>query len=164
MKIEKISKMALYICIGIIVVCFALFMTIGYNNPVGDTNEPLLTDVVMWLMYLMIIATAILTIWGVICGIRSNKGNDPAASTGVPGGKITLFTIILLIALAGCLGLLIMFIVKFARVKSHPTFKRYGSAASLAVLASSIAASAASNALMALVSMPVPNGISYVLA
>ncbi|MBQ1634808.1 MAG: hypothetical protein II050_08985 [Bacteroidaceae bacterium] len=90
--------MALYICIGIIVVCFALFMTIGYNNPVGDTNEPLLTDVVMWLMYLMIIATAILTIWGVICGIRSNKGNDPAASTGVPGGKITLFTIILLIA------------------------------------------------------------------
>ena len=98
MKIEKISKMALYICIGIIVVCFALFMTIGYNNPVGDTNEPLLTDVVMWLMYLMIIATAILTIWGVICGIRSNKGNDPAASTGVPGGKITLFTIILLIA------------------------------------------------------------------
>ena len=98
MKIEKISKMALYICIGIIVVCFALFMTIGYNNPVGDTNEPLLTDVVMWLMYLMIIATAILTIWGVICGIRSNKGNDPAASTGVPGGKITLFTIILLVA------------------------------------------------------------------
>ena len=98
MKIEKISKMALYICIGIIVVCFALFMTIGYNNPVGDTNEPLLTDVVMWLMYLMIIATAILNIWGVICGIRSNKGNDPAASTGVPGGKITLFTIILLIA------------------------------------------------------------------
>ena len=98
MKIEKISKMALYICIAIIVICFALFMTIGYNNPVGDTNEPLLTDVVMWLMYLMIIATAILTIWGVICGIRSNKGNDPAASTGVPGGKITLFTIILLIA------------------------------------------------------------------
>ncbi|MBO4642715.1 MAG: hypothetical protein J5661_07665 [Bacteroidaceae bacterium] len=98
MKIEKISKMALYICIGIIVVCFALFMTIGYNNPVGDHNEPILTDVVMWLMYLMIIATAILTIWGVICGIRSNKGNDPAASTGVPGGKITLFTIILLVA------------------------------------------------------------------
>ena len=73
-------------------------MTIGYNNPVGDHNEPILTDVVMWLMYLMIIATAILTIWGVICGIRSNKGNDPAASTGVPGGKITLFTIILLVA------------------------------------------------------------------
>ncbi len=98
MKIEKVSKMALYICIGIIVVCFALFMTIGYNNPVGDTNEPLLTDVIMWLMYLMILATAILTVWGIICGIQSNKGNDPAASTGVPGGKITLFTIILLIA------------------------------------------------------------------
>ena len=98
MKVEKISKMALYICVGIILVCFALFFLIGYNNQVGDYNEPRLTNLIMWLMYLMIIATAILTIWGVICGIRSNKGNDPAASTGVPGGKITLFTIILLVA------------------------------------------------------------------
>ena len=55
-----------------------------------------------------------------------------AVFCGTQLGWTNLLTIILLIALAGCLGLLIMFIVKFARVKSHPTFKRYGSAASLA--------------------------------
>lgn len=98
MKIEKISKMALYICIGIILVCFALFLTIGYDNPVGDNNEPLLTDVLMWLMYAMVITTAALTVWSVVRSIQSNKGNDPAATTGVPGGKITLFTILLLVA------------------------------------------------------------------
>lgn len=98
MKIEKISKMALYICVGIILVCFGAFLTIGYDNPMGDYNEPLLTDVIMWLMYLLIAATAILTVWSVVRSIQSNKGNDSGATTGVPGGKITAFTVVLLIA------------------------------------------------------------------
>lgn len=97
MKIEKISKMALYICVGIILVCFGAFLTIGYDNPMGDYNEPLLTDVIMWLMYLLIAATAILTVWSVVRSIQSNKGNDSGATTGVPGGKITAFTVVLLI-------------------------------------------------------------------
>ena len=92
MKIEKISQMALYICIGIILVSFALFLTIGYDNPVGDNNEPILTDIIMWLMYLMVIATAGLTIWSGIKGMADSKGNDPAATTGVPGGKVSLIT------------------------------------------------------------------------
>jgi hypothetical protein len=92
MKLEKISQMALYICIGIILVSFALFLTIGYDNPVGDNNEPILTDIIMWLMYLMVIATAGLTIWSGFRGIASSKGTDPAASTGVPGGKVSLIT------------------------------------------------------------------------
>lgn len=97
MKIEKISKMALYICVGIILVCFGAFLTIGYDNPMGDYNEPLLTDVIMWLMYLLIAATAILTVWSVVRSIQSNKGNDSGATTGVPGGKITAFTVVLLV-------------------------------------------------------------------
>jgi hypothetical protein len=92
MKIEKISQMALYICIGIILVSFALFLTIGYDNPVGDNNEPILTDIIMWLMYLMVIVTAGLTIWSGVKGMASSKGSDPAASTGVPGGKVSLIT------------------------------------------------------------------------
>ena len=97
MKIEKISKMALYICVGIILVCFGAFLTIGYDNPMGDYNEPLLTDVIMWLMYLLIAATAILTVWSVVRSVQSNKGNDSGATTGVPGGKITAFTVVLLV-------------------------------------------------------------------
>ena len=92
MKIEKISSRVLLACVVLIVICFGAFMTIGYDNPVGDNNEPMLTDVIMWLMYALIAATAVLTIWSAIRGAQNSKGNDPAATTGVPGGKITLFT------------------------------------------------------------------------
>ena len=92
MKIEKISSRVLLCCVILIVVCFAAFLLIGYNNPVGDNNEPMLTDVIMWLMYLLILVTAGLTVWSAVRGIQNSKGNDPAATTGVPGGKITLFT------------------------------------------------------------------------
>ncbi len=92
MKIEKISSRVLLCCVILIVVCFAAFLLIGYNNPVGDNNEPMLTDVIMWLMYALILVTAGLTVWSAIRGMQNSKGNDPAATTGVPGGKITLFT------------------------------------------------------------------------
>jgi hypothetical protein len=97
MKLEKISKTVLYACVGIILVCFALFLTIGYDNPVGDYNEPRLTNLIMWLMYIMAFVTAVLVIWSVISGIKKSKGVDASATTGVPGGKISLCTIILLI-------------------------------------------------------------------
>ena len=95
MKIEKISSRVLLCCVILIVVCFGAFMTIGYDNPVGDNNEPLLTDVIMWLMYLLVVATAALTVWSVVRGAQSGKGNDPAATTGGPGGKITMYTVCL---------------------------------------------------------------------
>ena len=95
MKIEKISSRVLLACVILIVVCFGAFMTIGYDNPVGDHNQPQLTDVIMWLMYLLTVVTAVLVVWSVFKGVQCNKGNDPAAYTGVPGGKITMFTIAL---------------------------------------------------------------------
>ena len=97
MKVEKVSKMALYICVGIILVCFALFLTVGYDNPTGSYNEPKLTDLIMWLMYVMAVVTALLTIWSVISGIQNSKGVDTSATTGVPGGKIAICTVCLLV-------------------------------------------------------------------
>ena len=82
-------------CVVLIVVCFAAFLLIGYNNPVGDYNEPMLTDVIMWLMYVLTAVTAVLTAWSVVRGIQNTKGSDPAATTGVPSGKITMFTVCL---------------------------------------------------------------------
>ena len=98
MKIEKISSRVLLACVALIIVCFAAFLLIGYDNPVGENNEPKLTNVIMWLMYALILVTAGLTCWSAIRGMQNNKGNDPAATTGVPGGKITLFTAGLTIA------------------------------------------------------------------
>lgn len=51
---------------------------------------------------------------------------------GTQLGWTNFLTIIFLIALAGCIGLMIFFIVKAARMKQHPVFQRYGSAAFLA--------------------------------
>ena len=98
MKIQNISRRALFICIAIIVVCFGAFFTIGYDNPVGDYNEPQLTESLLWLMYGLTVITALLIVWGIAKGIQSTKGNDPAVTTGVPGAKISVSTIILLIA------------------------------------------------------------------
>lgn len=98
MKIEKISSRVLLCCISLIVVCFAVFLLIGYDNPVGDYNEPALTNVILWLMYVLVAVTAALTIWSAVRGIQNNKGNDPTLTTGVPSGKITLFTVGLTIA------------------------------------------------------------------
>jgi small-conductance mechanosensitive channel len=92
MKIEKISSRVLLCCVILIIVCFGVFLTIGYDNPVGDHNEPVLTDLIMWLMYLLVAGTAVLTCWSVVRSAQSSKGNDPAATTGVPGGKIIMFT------------------------------------------------------------------------
>ena len=98
MKIEKISSRVLLCCVILIVVCFAAFLTIGYDNQVGEYNEPLLTDVIMWLMYLLTAVTAVLTVWSLVRGIQNSKGSDPAATTGVPGGKITMCTVCLTVA------------------------------------------------------------------
>ncbi|MBR4130475.1 MAG: hypothetical protein IKU02_06070 [Bacteroidaceae bacterium] len=92
MKIEKISNRVLLACVALIVVCFAAFFCIGYDNPVGDNNEPKLTNIIMWLMYALILVTAGLVVWSAIRGMQNSKGVDPAAITGVPAGKITLFT------------------------------------------------------------------------
>ena len=98
MKIEKISSRVLLACVILIIVCFGAFLTIGYDNPVGEYNEPMLTDVIMWLMYILTAVTAALTVWSLVSGMQNNKGNDSAATTGVPRSKITLFTTILTIA------------------------------------------------------------------
>lgn len=98
MKIEKISSRVLGACVILIIACFAAFFCIGYDNPVGNNNEPILTDVIMWLMYVLTAVTAVLTVWSLVRNIQSNKGNDPTATTGVPGGKITMFTVGLTIA------------------------------------------------------------------
>lgn len=97
MKIQDISRRTLFACVAIIVACFAAFFTVGYDNPVGDYNEPQLTEVLLWLMYGLTVITALLAVWSVLKGIQSTKGNDPALTTGVPGGKVTFTTIILLI-------------------------------------------------------------------
>ena len=83
MKLEKLSNTALYTCIGIGVLCFALFFLVDYSNMDFDGVHvsPRLTDLVLILIYLLLFVTAGLTIWSLIHG-----------ATGIPGGKVALCT------------------------------------------------------------------------
>lgn len=66
----------------------------------------------------VVIAAAIVGFCAVFCGTQL--------------GWTHLFTIIALVLLVACIGLLIFFVVKTATMKKHPVFRRYGDAATLA--------------------------------
>ncbi len=94
MKLEKISKIALYSCIGLGVVCFALFFLVDYNNMEFDGVHvsPALTDLLLILMYAMLFVTAGLSVWSLVRGAMINSGNTGPSPTGIAGGKVTLIT------------------------------------------------------------------------
>lgn len=94
MKLEKISKLALYSCIGLGVVCFALFFLVDYNNMDFDGVHvsPALTNVILILMYLLLAVTAGLTVWSLIRGVLVNSGNTGPSPTGIAGGRVSLIT------------------------------------------------------------------------
>ena len=94
MKLEKLSNIALYSCIGLGVLCFLLFFLVDYNNMDFDGVHvsPALTDLVLILMYALFFVTAGLTVWSLVRGATINSGNTGPNPTGIPSGKITLCT------------------------------------------------------------------------
>jgi hypothetical protein len=94
MKLEKLSNIALYSCIGLGVVCFLLFFVVDYNNMDFDGVHvsPALTDLILILMYLLFFVTAGLTVWSLVRGGMVNSGNNGPSPTGIAGGKVALFT------------------------------------------------------------------------
>ena len=95
MKIQNISKYAMLGVIGLSLVVFILFFLLGWDNYEGDYVAPTCTGLLLVWMYLMVVAAAGLTVWSVVKSAQSTKGNDPAATTGVPGGKVIMGTIVL---------------------------------------------------------------------
>ena len=94
MKLEKLSNIVLYSCIGLGVVCFALFFLVDYNNMDFDGVHvsPALTDLILILMYLLFVVTAGLTVWSLVRGGMTNSGNTGPSPTGISGGKVALCT------------------------------------------------------------------------
>lgn len=111
MKLEKLSNLALYACIGLGVVCFLLFFLVDYSNMDFDGVHvsPALTDLVLILMYALFVLTAGLTVWSLVRGATINSGNTGPNPTGIASGKITLCTwgtviVALIIGLVSGLG------------------------------------------------------------
>lgn len=97
-KTEKLSRYALNTCIVIILVIFALFFGVGYDNPQGDYNAPQFTEVLMYLMYILTAVTALLAVWSAIKSVKDSMGGNAENLSGVPGGKISVFAVIVMLA------------------------------------------------------------------
>ncbi|MDE5561006.1 MAG: hypothetical protein K2J00_04270 [Bacteroidaceae bacterium] len=97
MKIQQISKYVMLAVIAVSCVVFAMFFGFWGDEMIGEYAAPTFTGLLLFLMYGMVALTAGLTIWAVVKGVASTKGNDSAATTGVPGSKITVCTCILFV-------------------------------------------------------------------
>ena len=90
-------------------IVFLLFFFVGWDDEyVGDFVAPMFTSLLLFLMYACVLLTAGLTVWSVVKSAQSNKGVDSASYTGVPGGKIIMFTCVITIislAIGGVLGI-----------------------------------------------------------
>lgn len=95
--------------IAVSAIVFLLFFFVGWDNEyVGDFVAPMFTSLLLFLMYGCVLMTAGLTVWSVVKSAQSNKGVDSASYTGVPGGKIIMFTCIITVislAIGGVLGI-----------------------------------------------------------
>lgn len=95
MKIQNISKYVMLGVIGVSTIVFLLFFFVGWDDEyVGDFVAPLFTSALLFLMYACVLLTTGLTIWSVVKGAQGSKGVDSASYTGVPGGKVIMFTAI----------------------------------------------------------------------
>lgn len=101
MKIQKVSGYALYACFAAIAVVLVLFYCVGFDNMSddGEHNAPQFTEALMWLMYIMAVVTACVTVWSFASSL--GHGVDDA-KTGVPGSKVTVATVVILAAAIGC--------------------------------------------------------------
>ncbi len=97
MKLEKISQIVMWSLTAFIVVSFLAFFTIGYDNFDGKNNAPELTGFLLWVQYLLAIGGFLLMVWSVFVSARKNSGTDEKDTTGIPGKKITMFTVIVTI-------------------------------------------------------------------
>lgn len=92
-KLEKISNYSLYAVCGVIVLVFALFFGVGYDNYDESGNvAPTLTNLLLGLMYVLGLVTFCLMVWSLVKSARSAAGSDEKEATGIAGSKIVIGT------------------------------------------------------------------------
>lgn len=90
-------------------VVFAAFWLVGYDMPYdenADFNAPLLTDLLLWFIYVMAAAAVGVTVYSAVHGIRTH-GRRQGMENGVPTTRITFLTwgtTLILLAVTFALG------------------------------------------------------------
>jgi hypothetical protein len=107
MNIEKISKWTLWGLMGITLLIFALFLTVGYDTPYEENpkqNAPLLTDAVLGLCIVFTALAAILTVWSGV--MQFTKGGSTSKDEGIAGktGLISAIAFVASLAIGAIVG------------------------------------------------------------
>ena len=109
-KVEKISKITLWVLIGISLVVLALFLLVGYNTPYEENPtkmvDPQMTDLLIIWTYILIIATAVAAIGAVIYGFVSggNKSKNEDVGLASKAGLIAWGTFIVSVVIGLIVG------------------------------------------------------------
>ena len=91
----KVSYYIFYVCIALIIVVLALFYGVGYNNPVGEYNDPQNTPALMYLMYGMFAVTVIATLIGAIAQFGGALKDNPKGAIKSLLGLILLVVLLI---------------------------------------------------------------------
>ena len=91
----KVSYYIFYVCIALIIVVLALFYGVGYNNPVGEYNDPQNTGALMYLMYGMFAVTVIATLIGAIAQFVGALKDNPKGAIKSLLGLILLVVLLI---------------------------------------------------------------------
>ncbi|MCD7925627.1 hypothetical protein [Bacteroidaceae bacterium] len=93
----RMSYYALYVCIALILVVLGMFYFVGYNNPVGEYNEPAHTETLIYLMYAMFGICVAVTLIGAIAQFGAALRDNPKSAIKSLLG-IVLLVIVLVVS------------------------------------------------------------------
>ncbi len=96
---NKLSLYVLYACIVLILIVLGVFYFVGYNNPVGEYNEPAHTETLIYLMYIMFGVCIAVTLIGAFAQFGASLKDNPKGAIRSLAG-IVLLVVVLIVAYA----------------------------------------------------------------
>lgn len=92
MKTQNISKLALWLCMGIAVVILICFFAIGFDN-INDEGqpEPQFTNILIYAMYAYVVVLAGLTIWNLVLSVIKYKDGGLKNVILYCGGSLVVY-------------------------------------------------------------------------
>lgn len=95
MKTERISQRVLYVLVGLTAIVFSAFYLVGFDMEQPDVpgfNAPLLTGVLIVLMWMMLVLAAVAFGVSVWHGFRTRGGANKVVN-GIPAARISTITL-----------------------------------------------------------------------
>ena len=90
----RMSYYALYVCFALILVVLGMFYFVGYNNPVGEYNEPAHTETLIYLMYAMFGICVAVTLVGAIAQFGAALKDNPMSAVKSLLGIVLLVVVL----------------------------------------------------------------------